>query len=86
MYAAWVCPACKKHPVFDEHHIIHRRNGCECPVNKIGLCRECHSLLHAKGRITFFTKLKPHLLPVFNAAIDHRDARNRGELTCPETT
>ncbi len=86
-YQSFMCEACRIRTAFDRHHMVHqgikKSQGCDCRVNLLWLCRYCHGLVHSPlGRVKFYTVLFLHLAERYLAALEHRDARNRGE--CPQ--
>lgn len=81
-----ICDGCGRNREVDQEHIFNRgvkgANGCDCPCNRVKLCRECHSLAHAKGKETFYTVIFPHLRHLWERAREHYLARCRGETEC----
>ena len=57
-YWTWNCELCKSKPIIDIHHInsSFRWKREDNPEHLIGLCRECHHLIHSNN--TFSTREK----------------------------
>ncbi len=45
------CAVCNSSQFVDVHHRTYERLGAERETDVIALCRRCHDLYHARGRI-----------------------------------
>jgi len=49
-----ICEACRMREATDKHHIVSRgAGGVNDEYNILHLCRQCHTIFHARGWVSF---------------------------------